>query len=115
MNIRDKFITGNFIIGSDGQKEPPSWKDYALKLEEELIKQHRAFKIVENVSDKNDEEYEELLKRFDKLREELNETINLLKTFTKIYNDKFLGGSNITFFAFNGMVKTCLDKITTKV
>jgi hypothetical protein len=33
MTLRDKIITGSFMIGHDGQKEPISWLDYALKLE----------------------------------------------------------------------------------
>lgn len=36
MDIRDELITGTFNIGSDGRKEPPNWKDYALKLEAKL-------------------------------------------------------------------------------
>lgn len=36
MDIRDKLITGSFMIGEDGRKEPSNWKDYALKLEAEL-------------------------------------------------------------------------------
>jgi hypothetical protein len=38
MNIRDKIITGSYAIGHDGKKEPLDWKDYALKLEEYVVK-----------------------------------------------------------------------------
>lgn len=36
MSIRDELITGTFAIGSDGQKEPIDWKEYALKLEKKI-------------------------------------------------------------------------------
>lgn len=32
-SVRDKFCTGSFSIGEDGQREPADWKSYALKLE----------------------------------------------------------------------------------
>ena len=38
--LRDKFITGTFAIGDDGCKEPPDWKQYALKLEEYIKNTH---------------------------------------------------------------------------
>lgn len=37
MELRDKIITGSFMIGADGRKEPVNWKDYALKLETLLL------------------------------------------------------------------------------
>ena len=36
--IRDSIITGSYAIGENGQKEPLDWKEYALKLEAELLK-----------------------------------------------------------------------------
>lgn len=40
MNIRDTLITGTFLIGEDGQKEPTNWKEYAEKLEKHLEQTH---------------------------------------------------------------------------
>lgn len=36
MDIRDKIITGSYMIGNDGRKEPTNWKDYAIKLEKHI-------------------------------------------------------------------------------
>lgn len=32
--LRENLIPGTFIIGTDGLKEPPSWKEYAKALED---------------------------------------------------------------------------------
>lgn len=43
--IRDLIITGNFLIGEDGLREPAcGWKDYANKLEETLVKNNGTLK-----------------------------------------------------------------------
>jgi len=36
MDIRDELITGSFMYGHDGRKEPPDWKKYAIKLEAKI-------------------------------------------------------------------------------
>jgi hypothetical protein len=40
--IRDLIITGNYMIGYDGIREPIDWKDYANKLEEILTQNEGA-------------------------------------------------------------------------
>ena len=40
-DIRDEIITGSFIIGEDGRKEPIDWKEYALKLEHYIKKMEK--------------------------------------------------------------------------
>ncbi|MCK9446523.1 hypothetical protein M0Q50_06590 [bacterium] len=37
-DIRDLVITGTFMFGNEGIKEPLSWKTYANKLEKILVK-----------------------------------------------------------------------------
>jgi hypothetical protein len=40
--IRDLIITGNYMIGDDGIREPIDWEDYANKLEEILTQNEGA-------------------------------------------------------------------------
>lgn len=42
MDVRDELITGSYMIGSNGRKEPPNWQEYAIKLENKL-KQSMSF------------------------------------------------------------------------
>lgn len=51
MNIRDALITGTFLIGPDGQKEPTNWKEYAEKLEAHLTQTH-LLKEIESFTDR---------------------------------------------------------------
>lgn len=46
MDIRDEVITGSFMIGNDGRKEPINWRDYALKLEAKISELENVFKII---------------------------------------------------------------------
>lgn len=36
MDIRDELITGSYIVGDDGRKEPINWKVYAIQVEEKV-------------------------------------------------------------------------------
>lgn len=59
--IRNQLITGSFMIGPDGLKEPPDWHSYSELLEDEIIKyEERNINLhLKNIKDKT-EAYKEL-------------------------------------------------------